>query len=354
MRKQSMDFLQTLLKTPSPSGFELENQKNWIRYAKQFADEVRTDSYGNAVAILNPKGSPKIMLDSHIDEIGFILRYIDDKGFISFQNIGGVDPAIPRGKRVNIHNENGAVRGIVAAPPIHLRDLGVEPKVPKTHELFIDIGAKSKKEALKRVSVGDPITFVDGFEMLTDDIAVSRAMDNKAGAWAVLEALRLASSKKLNCAIYACSSVQEETGLNGVQMQVHQIQPDAAIAIDVTHATDIPGINVKEHGDQKIGDGPVVFLGRENHPLITKQLRSVCKKKKIPHQVTAFNSRGGNDGWEIWTKQGGIPTAVVSIPNRYMHTPVEMVSLSDLQNTAILLAEFCLSLKLKHSFNHKF
>jgi putative aminopeptidase FrvX len=355
MRKDSLEFLKKLLTTSSPSGFETENQKNWVSYAKKFADKVETDNYGNAVAILNPKGSPKIMLDSHIDEIGLMIKHIDDQGFLSIQSIGGVDPALIRGKRLNIHTEKGPIRGIVAAPPIHLRDRSADPKPPKMHEIFVDLGVNTKKEAEKLVSVGDPATFVDDFELLQGDIAVARAMDNRAGAWSVIEALRIASTKKsqLKCAIYACSSIQEETGLCGAQMQVFNVKPDLAIAVDVTHATDIPGINIKEHGLVKLGEGPVVTIGRESHPLIVQRLKKLSTSKKLPMQVETFSLTGGTDAWAIWTKEGGIPSTILSIPNRYMHTTVEMIHLKDLENTANLLAQFCLSIKKNESFKVK-
>jgi putative aminopeptidase FrvX len=355
MKKESLEFLTTLLSTPSPSGFESKNQKNWCAYAKKFADEVHTDAYGNAIAVLNPKGSPKVMLDSHIDEIGLMIKHIDDQGFLSIQSIGGVDPSLVRGKRLDIHTEKGTVRGIVAAPPIHLRDRSTDPKPPKMHEVFLDIGATSKKDAEKRVSVGDPATFVDTFELLTKELGIARAMDNRAGAWSVIEALRIASLKKkqLKCAIYASSSIQEETGLSGAEMQVFNIKPDLAIAVDVTHATDIPGINVKEHGLVKLGDGPVLTVGRESHPLLLKKIKSVAKTQKIPFQIETFSLTGGTDAWVIWTKEGGIPSTILSIPNRYMHTTVEMINMKDLENSAQLLAQFCLSLKKEESFKVK-
>ncbi len=353
MRKQSLDFLKELLSTPSPSGYEADNQRIWCDYARKIADEVHTDAYGNAVAVLNPEGSPKIMLDGHVDEIGLIVKHIDDKGFLYFQRIGGVDPALVSGKRANIHTDNGTVLGIVGATAIHLRDRSKDPKVPKMHELFIDIGAKDKDEAAKRVSVGDPVTFVDGVDMLTDDIIVSRALDNRVGVWAIIEALRLAKGKKPKCAIYACSSIQEETGLNGAQMNVINVSPDAAIAVDVTHATDTPGINVKQHGEVKMGEGPTVSIGRENHPVLVDKLRKTAKAKKIPLQVETFSLTGGTDAYAIWTKQGGIPSAIFSIPTRYMHSTVETLHLKDLQNTAELLGHFCAGLKKGEKFQVK-
>jgi putative aminopeptidase FrvX len=353
MRKESLNFFKKLLTAVSPSGFEQEAQKIWCQYARQYADKVYTDSYGNAVAVINPEGSPKVMLNCHIDEIGLMVKHIDEKGFIYVQSIGGVDPSMIRSKRINIYNEKGTVRGVVAAPAIHLRDRANDPKPPKMHEIFIDIGAKNAKEAAKRISVGDPAVFVDDFEMLTKDVAIARALDNKAGSWAIIEALRLASTKKLSCALYACSSVQEEVGLAGAHMQADSVKPDIAIAVDVTHATDIPGVNHKEHGEIKQGEGPTIAIGRENHPVLIKKIRAVAKKKKIPLQIETFSKTGGTNALAIWLKNGGTPSAIVSIPTRYMHTTVEMINLTDLERTAELLSAFCVDVKKNEQFKVK-
>ena len=350
MRKESLEFLRSLLTTPSPSGWEPAIQKIWCDYARQYADEVRTDSYGNAVAVLNPKGDPKIMLDGHIDEIGLIVKHIDDKGFIFFQRIGGVDPALVQGKRVNIHASRGVVRGVIGATAIHLQPRDKERKLPKMHEVFIDIGAKDGAAAKRRISVGDPITFVDDFEMLDRNLAVARAFDNRAGCWAVIEALRIAAAAKPKCAIYAASSVQEEVGCKGAAMNAFNIAPNAAIVVDVTHSTDTPGIDVKQHGEVKLGQGPTVGIGRENHPRIVQRLRSLAKKKRIPLQIETFSLTGGTDAMNIYTQLGGIPSVVLSVPNRYMHSTVEMLDLRDLQRTADLMAAFATDLRKVERF----
>ena len=281
MRKESLEFLRNLLTSASPSGFESPGQKVWCEYARKYADEVRTDSYGNAVAVLNPGGSPKVMFDAHVDELGLIVKHIDKDGYLYFQQIGGVDPALLRGKRVDIHTAKGVVRGVVGAVPIHLQERDKDPKPPKIHDLFIDIGAKDAKEAAKRVAVGDPMTFIDDFELLTDRLIVARACDDRVGAWAALDALRMIASrrKELKAAVYACSSVQEEVGLHGARMSVMNVQPDVAIAVEVTHATDVPGIDVKRFGEVKMGKGPTVSIGRENHPVVVDLLRKIAKRK---------------------------------------------------------------------------
>jgi putative aminopeptidase FrvX len=290
------------------------------------------------------------MLDGHVDEIGLMARYIDDKGFIYCQRIGGVDPAMVRGKRVNIHAAGGVVRGVIGAPAIHLQDKDKDAKPPKLHESYVDIGAKDAAAARKLVAVGDPITFVDDFEMLNDHVAVARAFDNRAGTFAVIEALRLASEGKCKAAVYAASSVQEEVGLMGAQMNVYNIQPDAAIAVDVTHATDTPGIDVKQHGEVKLGKGPTISVGRENHPKLVERVRAIAKRKKIDLQVETFSTTGGTDALAIYTKLGGVPSLVLSVPNRYMHTTVEMLDLRDLEATAELLAAFVADIKKGERF----
>jgi putative aminopeptidase FrvX len=355
MRKESLDFLKKLLTTPSPSGFELPGQKVWAEYARRYADEVHTDSYGNAVAILNPEGSPRVMIDGHADELGLMVKHIDDKGFIYFQRIGGVDPALVRSKRVDIYTSKGIVRGVIGATAIHLIDRTKDKKAPKMHECFIDIGAKDGKAAKKRVSVGDPITFVDSFEMLDKNIGVARAFDNRVGTWAAIEIIRLvaAARKKPKCAIIACSSVQEEVGGAGAAMNVVNLKPDAAIAIDVTHATDTPGIDAKQHGEIKMSKGPSISIGREHHPVLVDRIRNVATKKKINLQIETFSLTGGTDAMSIHNKIGGVPSSVIGIPNRYMHTTVEMIDLRDLQKSTELLAAFCLDLKENEVFKVK-
>ena len=351
MRKESLEFLRTLLTTPSPSGYESPGQRVWCEYARQFADEVRTDAYGNAIAVLNPGGDPKIMIDGHADELGLMVKHIDEKGFIYFQRIGGVDPALVRGKRVNIHTAKGVVRGVVGATAIHLLDREKEQKAPKMHELFLDIGARNGADARKKVAVGDPATFVDDFELLNDHVAVARAFDNRIGTFMAIEALRLArEGGKPKCALYACSTVQEEVGAAGASMQVHNVQPHAAIVAEVTHATDTPGIDIKQHGEVKLGKGPTIEVGRENHPVLASRLREVAKKKRIGLQTETFSTSGGTDALAIYTKMGGTPSVVLNLPLRYMHTTVEMVNMNDMRKCIELMAAFVLDVKKGERF----
>ena len=354
MRKQSLDFLKELLSSPTPSGREVQGQKIWCEYARPFADKVTTDSYGNAVAVLNPKGSPKIMLDGHVDEIGLMIKHIHDSGQLAFQAIGGINAALLRSKRVNIHAAKGVVRGVIGAVAPHLKK-DKDGKTPEIHDLTIDIGAKDGKAARKRVSVGDVITFVETFEMLTDDLAIARAFDNRIGTWVALEVLRLAKAdrRKLDACLIACSSIQEEVGLKGATMNVFNVRPDAALVIEVTHATDTPGISAAQHGQVKLGEGPTISIGRENHPAVIKKLRAAAKAKKIKLQIEAFSASGGTDALAIYAAVGGVPSAVIGIPTRYMHSTVEMISFKDLNKTVDLLAETCLSVKKDDQFKMK-
>ncbi len=351
MRKESLEFLEKLLNTPSPMGFESRGQKVWCDYARQYADEVHTDAYGNSVAVLNPGGDPKVMLDGHADEIGLMVKHIDDKGFIYFQWIGMVDPNLVRTKRVDIHTEKGPVRGVVGAVPFHYKQEEKDKKPLKMHECYIDIGAKSRKAAERRISVGDPITFVDGFEVIHGNRITARGLDDRGGTWAIIETLRLAAEKRkqLKCAIYATASNHEEGGtLAGATMHTYNIKPDLGLAVDLFFATDTPDVDKKERGEVNLGGGPTVSVGQENHLPLVNRLRAVAKKNKINLQTTTFG--GKTNALAIFDKQGGIPTVRIGIPTRYIHTTVETLDLKDLQQTAEWLAAFCLDLKKGERF----
>lgn len=352
MRTESLEFLKQLITTPSPSGYESAAQRIWCGYVRPLADQVRTDAYGNAIAVLNPDGDPKIVLDGHMDEIGLMIKHICDKGFLYFQGIGGVDPALVRGKRVNIHAKRGIVRGVVGATAIHLRDRDKKPEAPKMHKLFIDIGAADGKAARRRVAVGDPITFVDDFEMLDRNIAVGRAFDDRAGCFVVAEVMRMVAAARIKpkCALYVTSSIQEETGCNGAKMHVEAIRPNAAVAVEVTHATDTPGLDVKQHGEVTMSKGPTVTIGREHHPVLVARLRQIADRKKIPLQIEVFSATSGTDAKVMWTANGGVPSAVVGFPNRYMHSTVEMIDLRDVTKTVNLLVAFVLDIKKGERF----
>jgi len=258
MRTESIEFLKTLVNTPSPSGNELRGQRVWLDYAKQFADKTYWDAYGNCVAVLNKGGSPRLMLAAHADEIAMTVNFITKEGFIYVRKVGGIDSGIMRGQRVSIHTREGDVRGVIGNVAPHLtRQEGGERKVPKMEDLFIDIGVRSRPEAERVVRIGDPITLVDQFEMLRGDVAIARAFDNRIGTFAVAETLRLLreGGKLPKAEILAVSNIMEEVGLFGARQIAYSLKPDVALVVDVTHATDYPTINQCAHGDVKLGHG---------------------------------------------------------------------------------------------------
>jgi putative aminopeptidase FrvX len=355
MREQSLEFLKALVNTPTPVGHETRGQRVWLDYVGKFADETYSDSYGNCVAVLNKGGSPRVMLAGHADEIAMAVNYIDDNGYIHVRSMGGVNPAITKAQRIAIHTRKGPVKGVVGSVAPHLLKGDGDSKAPKMHDLFIDIGAKDRKETEKLVRIGDPITLTDEFDVLRNDLVVARAFDNGIGTFAVAEALRLLSESKgkLNAEICAVSNVQEEIGLLGARQIAYSLNPDIALVVDVTHATDYPTISKIEHGDVKIGSGPVLTHGGCNQPDVVVRLEEVAESKKIPLQHSAMSRSTGTDTDVIFLTRGGVASALISLPNRYMHSPVEVVSLRDLEQIPQLMAAFATSLKKGEQFKVK-
>lgn len=355
MRDSSLKFLCKLVNTPSPVGHETRGQRVWLDYAKQYADETFSDSYGNCVAVLNKGGSPRIMLAAHADEIAMSVNYIDEGGFVYVRKMGGVDAAITKAQRIVIHTKNGPVKGVVGNVAPHLTSHDGDSKRPKIHDLFIDIGVNSRAAAEKLIRIGDPITLADEFDILRGDLAVARAFDNRIGTFAVAEALRLLSDSKgkLKAEVCAVSNVQEEVGLLGARQIAYSLKPDIALVVDVTHATDYPTVSKAQHGDIKIGSGPAVTHGGCNHPDVVARVEAVAKAKKISLQHEAMSSTSGTDTDVIFWTRGGIASALISLPNRYMHSPVEVVSLKDLEQIPQLLAAFALSVKKGEKFKVK-
>ena len=353
MNKRSLQFLETLVNTPSPSGHESRGLRVWMDYAGQYADETYSDAYGNCVAVLNKGGGPRLMLAGHADEIGMTVNFIDDDGYVYVRRLGGTNPAITKAQRVTIHSRKGPVRGVVGSVAPHLmRTETGAPKVPKIHEVFIDIGVGSRKAAEKLIRVGDPITLNDQFELLRGDLAVARAFDNRVGTWAVAETLRLLQSgkAKLNAEVCAVANTMEEVGLFGARQIAYSLHPDIALVMDVTHATDYPTVDKRQHGDIKVGQGPTVTHGNCNHPEVIKRVEQVAKRLKINLQHEAISSTSGTDTDAVFWTRGGIPSGLISLPNRYMHSPVEVVSLKDLEQIPQLMAGFAKSLKKGDQF----
>jgi len=354
MRSQSLRFLETLVNTPSPSGHETRGQRVWLDYVTPYADETFWDHYGNCVAVKNKGAGPRIMLAAHADEIAMTVNYITDDGFIYVRRLGGVDAGITKAQRVNIHSKSGPIKGVVGNVAPHLTKMDGEPKLPKIHEIFIDIGVSSRTEAMELVRVGDPITLNDQFELLRNDLAVARAFDNRIGTFAVAETLRLLSETKgLKAEVCAVSNIMEEVGLLGARQIAYSLKPDVALVVDVTHATDYPTVSKAQHGDIKVGQGPALTHGGCNHSEVVALLEKVADKKKIPLQHEAMSSSSGTDTDVIFWTRGGIPSALISLPNRYMHSPVELVSLKDLEWIPELMAAFCLAVKKGDEFKVK-
>lgn len=339
MRKESYEFLKTIEETPSPSGFEQPVQRIVRKRMKRFADTIETDVHGNVIVGLNPKGSPRVMLAGHCDQIGMMVKYVDDNGYIFFSAIGGIDPSVVPGSRVVVHTEHGPVDGVIGRKPVHL--LKPEERGAKTElrEMWVDIGTKDKKETKQVVRIGDPITFRLEMVHLGRDLVTSPAFDNKCGTFVVMEAVRLCSVKKIKCALFAVSTVQEEVGLRGARTSCFGIDPEVGIAVDVTHGTDYPDIDKRINGEVKLGSGPTIARGANINPKLEALLVKTAKAKRIPVQTEGAPGGTPTDANVMQLSRSGVATALVGVPNRYMHTQVEVVSLSDLGTAARLIAE---------------
>lgn len=349
------EFLEQLLITPSPTGFESAGQKVWTNYVDQFSDDLETDSYGSAVAKLNTSFDViTVMLEAHCDEIGMIVQHITEKGFVHVNKLGGSDSTIARAKRVNIHNKRGIVSGVVGNTAIHLQDKkNGGGDQPAWKDIYVDIGATDREEALEMIQVGDPITYADNFEFLSDDILTGRALDNRIGGFIIAQVLKRLSENRsdLNVNVMALNSVQEEVGGYGARMMSYRLEPDMALVTDVTHATDTPGISNAKHGLVKLGEGPVVQHGGANHPAIVAFIEEVSKNNEISLQHDAVSVRTGTDTDSIFYQKTGIPSGLISLPLRYMHSPVETASVADINSLIDLMTECILSLKPDQTFS---
>lgn len=345
MKKKHVKFLRSLVETPSPTGAEEPVAALVRTRLSSVADEVQTNTMGSVHAVLEGTGAgPSLMLAAHMDEIGLMVTYISDDGFLSIAAVGGVDAAILPGMRVDVHTASGTLRGIVGRKPIHLIEADERKKVTPLDKLVIDLGMPGKK-VHKLVRVGDVITFGVGFERFGKGMAVSRAFDDKCGVWVacrVMEKLRAAGRAK--GAFIAAATVQEEIGTRGAMTSAYGVNPDVAIAFDVTHATDYPGIDKTKYGAITCGEGPVIARGPNINPLVFDRLVAAAEAEGIPYQFEAEPSVTGTDARAIQVTRGGIPTGLVSVPLRYMHTPTEVIALEDLENTVRLITRFALDL----------
>jgi len=340
---QGVEFLERLLNAAGPSGFETAPARVWREEAESFASEVWTDVTGNSVASLNPQGRPRVMMAGHIDEIGLQITYVDENGFVFFDEIGGWDSQVLVGQRGRVLGRDGAVPGVMGKRPIHLLKPEEREKATKTRDLWVDLGASSVTEVKELgVRVGDPMVLDAGMIRLAGDRIVSRAIDNRIGAYVVLEALRLLSEDPPEVAAFAVATVQEEIGFSGggARSSAFSIEPDVALVVDVTFSTDVPDIEKKELGDHEIGGGPVLSRGSANHPVVFDGLVDAAEAEGISFTLQAAPRATRTDADGIHLVRFGVPTGLVSVPNRYMHSPNELVSLSDLDQSARLLAAY--------------
>jgi putative aminopeptidase FrvX len=347
------DFLFDLLRTPSPTGFETPGQRVWARYVSPLADEVASDAYGNVWARLAgaASGAPTLMLEAHADEIGFMVKYVTDEGFLHVDRIGGSDAAIARGKRVRILGDEGPVLGVIGNTAIHLRERTGDEKAPKLEELFVDIGAASRDEVASRgIRVGHPAVYDEHVEELSESRLIGRALDNRLGGYVIAQALARLAAERPAASVVALNAVQEEIGGNGARMAAYRLAPDLAVVLDVTHATDSPGISKAKHGEVKLGAGPTITHGTVNHPQIVERLMEVASGEEIPLQHEASSRFSGTDTDVVFTTKAGIPSALVSIPMRYMHSTVEMVAAEDIDATIRLLTAFARSIREDDDF----
>lgn len=351
---ESHSFLEKLIITPSPTGYETEGQNVWKEFISKYADAVESDAYGSAMARLQINADvPTIMLEAHADEIGMVVQHISDNGFVTLNKLGGSDSTIARGKRVVIHARKGRVTGVVGNTAIHLQEnKNGGGKQPAWKDIYVDIGVSSKEEALNLIQIGDPVTYSDELEYLNDDIITGRALDNRIGGFVIAHVLKELSSRKkdLKVNVIALNSVQEEVGGFGARMMSFRHMPDVALVTDVTHATDTPGINNKEHGSVKLGKGPTVQHGGANHRKLVELIEKTAENKKIEIQHEATSVRTGTDTDSIFYQKTGIPSALISLPLRYMHSPVETAALSDVENLIKLMAETVLAMEADQVF----
>jgi endoglucanase len=340
MDEPRREFLDDLLSTHTPSGFEAAGQRRWIEYVEGFADDVRTDAYGNAVAVVEGEGDgPTVALAGHCDEIGFMVRDVEADGTVRVSPIGGSDRTVSKGQHVRVHAADGPVQGVIGQTPVHLRERD-EESIDDIGEQYVDVGAADAEEAETLVERGDPITFEQTVSELANDRVAARGMDNRVGIWAAAEGVRRAAESGVEATVCAVSTVQEEVGLQGAKMVGFDLAPDAVVAVDVTHASDTPGAPLAHRNGVELGGGPVVVRGSSNHPRVVDAVRAAAASAGVDVQLQASGSGTRTDADAFFTARGGIPSLYLGVPNRYMHTPAEVVDLGDLEATASLLGEF--------------
>lgn len=354
MNDATRTFLLDLLSTPSPTGFEAAGQRKWAAWVRPLADRFDSDAYGSAWAVVEgaePGRGPTLMLEAHADEIGYMVRHITDKGYLHVDRIGGSDWANARGRRVTILGDKGGVPGVIGNTAIHLRDRKNEEKAPEVHELYVDVGASTPQEVLELgVRVGSPAVYSDAPEFFGKNRLVGRALDNRIGGFILSQVIAKLAEERPAVNVIALNAVQEEIGGFGARMAAHRLMPDVCVVLDVTHATDSPGIQMEKHGKVTLEGGPALTHGTANHPEVVKRLSRVAEELGIPIQHESSSRTTGTDTDSIYHTRGGIPSALVSLPLRYMHSAVEMVSFADVERVIDLLAGFARSVKPGDTF----
>ncbi len=350
MKKNRLKFLESLVEAAGPSGYEEPVAEVWRQRLAGTA-VIETDVMGSVFATINPEGSPRVMLSGHIDELGLQVSYISDKGFLYVNAIGGHDRTMIPGRRVWIHTARGPVPAVTGKRAIHMQTAQERKKVPELHELWIDIGASSRDEALEVVELGDPVTYAVGFGQLRGSMATSRAFDNKLGAFVIAEALReLARKKKLQACVVAVATTQEEIGLRGATTGAYRVAPDVALAVDVTNPTDYPTTSKEKYGDVALGQGPTITRGANCNPIVVRGLIDTAREREIPFQIQPTPGRTGTDAAAIQLARQGVACGLLGIPLRYMHTPSEVVDLDDVERCIDLLVAYCLGLQRGDTF----
>lgn len=352
MRAESLDFLKAIVNAPSPSGYEEPAAEVYRQYTQDFSDKLHTDIHGNVWAIANPDAEMKIMLAGHMDEIGFIVHYISDDGFLYFSGIGGHDSVIPVGQRVWVHGKE-RIPGIIGRKAIHLLEEDERKKKPELRDLWIDIGASSRDEVEKYISLGDVVTFQYEFQLLMGDRATARGFDNKMGSFIVAEALRLLKQDgglDSGVGIYAVATVQEEIGLRGARTASFGIAPQSGLAVDVNHAVDYPGVSKTRYGALDVGKGPSVMRGANSNHRVFKMITTAAAEDGIPYQVDVAPGGTGTDGNAMQINRAGMAVGILGVALRYMHTPCELLSITDVENCAKLMAAYCRRVKPNTDF----
>ncbi len=350
MNQDSKDFFAALVGTSGVSGYEEAVQEVVRKYAEPFVDSITTDLHGNVILGINVDADVRVMYAGHSDQIGLIISHIDEEGFLYAQTVGGWDPQQLVGQRVSIRSDAGPVNGVISRKPIHLLEDVERKQVVKIKDLWIDIGAENRDQALTVVAIGDSVTLQMGYQELQNNLVNGPAMDDRCGVWVVVEALRRARELGVNCGLFAAATVQEEIGLRGARTAAYSIDPHVGIAVDVTHATDCPTIDQRQQGLIKLSGGPVIVRGPNVNPKVSGRLFELAKANNLPWQTAALGTAAPNDSNPLQVSRGGVATGIVAIPNRYMHSSVETISLRDISHASQLLAHFAASVKSADEF----